>query len=90
MPADCGLRVLWRLRGPLPDEWQTDLRGSANGERLVHSRAIHPATGLYSCTYVIAVANGDIVLKGLDPRGPDLQFQWTEVSLTPAKEMQSA
>ena len=67
-----GLRLGDRLaaRGPLVDETQTERRGTAYLQCLVHRRILGPHRGLWNCNYVLELARGDIVLQGLDPRGP--------------------
>lgn len=67
-----GLRLGDRIsaRGPLVDESQTDRLGTAYQQCLVHRRIIDPDRGLWNCNYVLELADGDIVLQGLDPRGP--------------------
>ncbi|MFN2526863.1 MAG: hypothetical protein ABR505_11470 [Actinomycetota bacterium] len=67
-----GLRLGDRIasRGPLLDESQTDRVGTAYGQCLVHKRIIDPDRGLWNCNYVLKFADGEIVLQGLDPRGP--------------------
>jgi hypothetical protein len=67
-----GLRLGDRLaaRGALLDETMTDRVGTSFSECLVHRRILDETTGLYNCTYVLELADGDIVVKGLDPRGP--------------------
>lgn len=57
-------------RGPLLDETQTDRLGRSYAQCLVHRRIIHPDQGLWNCNYVLQLENGDIMLQGLDPRGP--------------------
>jgi hypothetical protein len=67
-----GLRLGDRIasRGPLLDESQTDRVGTAYQQCLVHKRIIDPNRGLWNCNYVLKLADGEIVLQGLDPRGP--------------------
>ncbi len=67
-----GLRLGDRIaaRGPLLDESQTDRVGTAYAQCLVHKRIISPNRGLWNCNYVLELADGEIVLQGLDPRGP--------------------
>ncbi len=69
---DDGLRLGDRIaaRGPLVDETQSDRVGTAYLHCLVHRRIIDPDKGLWNCNYVLEFADGDIVLQGLDPRGP--------------------
>ncbi len=67
-----GLRLGDRIaaRGPLVDETQSDRVGTAYLHCLVHRRIIDPDRGLWNCNYVLEFEDGDIVLQGLDPRGP--------------------
>ena len=69
-----GLRLGDRLafRGPLLNGSKTKRVGTAYGECLVHRRIVDPRTGLFNCTYVLELAEGDILVKGLDPRGPSV------------------
>ena len=67
-----GLRLGDRIasRGPVIDETQTERLGTAYQQCLVHKRIVDPDKGLWNCNYVLELADGDIVLQGLDPRGP--------------------
>lgn len=67
-----GLRLGDRVagRGRLVDEGETERVGNAYFECLVHKRIVGLTTGLYNCTYVLRLTDGDMILKGLDPRGP--------------------
>ena len=67
-----GLRLGDRIaaRGPLVDDSQTNRVGTAYVQCLVHRRIIDPDRGLWNCNYVLELADGEIVLQGLDPRGP--------------------
>ena len=67
-----GLRLADRIaaRGPLFDESQTERVGTTYVHCIVHRRIIDPDKGLWNCNYVLELAGGDIVLQGLDPRGP--------------------
>lgn len=67
-----GLRLGDRIAGraPLLDDTQTDRVGTAYLQCLVHRRINDPDRGLWNCNYVLELADGDIVLQGLDPRGP--------------------
>lgn len=56
-------------RGPLTDASDTEV-GTGYGDCAVQRRITGPETGLWNCTYVLELADGDLVLKGLDPRGP--------------------
>jgi hypothetical protein len=69
-----GLRLGDRIafRGPLLNGSKTKRVGTAYGECLVHRRVADPGTGLYNCTYVLELAGGDILVKGLDPAGPSV------------------
>jgi hypothetical protein len=66
-----GLRLGDRVaaRGPLVDENESERVGTAHLECLVQRRIVGLSQGLYNCTYVLNLADGDIILKGLDPRG---------------------
>jgi hypothetical protein len=66
-----GLRLGDRAssRGPLVDETQNERLGTAYQQCLVHRRIVDPDRGLWNCNYVLELADGDIVLQGLDPRG---------------------
>jgi hypothetical protein len=57
-------------RGPLSDETQTDRVGTSYVQCLVHRRILDPDKGLWNCNYVLELEDGDIILQGLDPRGP--------------------
>ncbi|HEX2240330.1 MAG TPA: hypothetical protein VHJ82_04240 [Actinomycetota bacterium] len=57
-------------RGPLLDESQTERVGTAYQQCLVHKRIVDPDQGLWNCNYLLKLENGEIVLQGLDPRGP--------------------
>ena len=67
-----GLRLGDRIaaRGPLVDETQTNDVGTVYFHCVVHKRIIDPNQGLWNCNYVLELEDGDIVLQGLDPRGP--------------------
>lgn len=67
-----GLRLGDRIaaRGPLLDEPQGDRVGTAYPHCLVHRRIVDPNRGLWNCNYVLELADGNIMLQGLDPRGP--------------------
>jgi hypothetical protein len=66
-----GLRLGDRLaaRGRLVDENESERVGTAYFECLVQRRIVGLSQGLFNCTYVLKLADGDIILKGLDPRG---------------------
>jgi hypothetical protein len=66
-----GLRLGDRAaaRGRLVDENESERVGAAYFECLVQKRIVGLTQGLYNCTYVLKLADGDIILKGLDPRG---------------------
>ncbi len=57
------------FRATLTDAEGMDV-GTAYGDCLVHRPIRGPETGLWTCTYVLDLADGDVMLKGLDPRGP--------------------
>ncbi len=67
-----GLRLGDRVaaRGPVTDENRSERLGTACLQCLVHRRIVDPDRGLWNCNYVLELADGDIVLQGLDPRGP--------------------
>jgi hypothetical protein len=67
-----GLRLGDRIaaRGPLVDETRTERVGTLYQQCLVHKNITSGTTGLWNCNYVLELADGDIVLQGLDPRGP--------------------
>jgi hypothetical protein len=71
-PHRQGLRLGDRIaaRGPLLDESQTDRVGTAYVHCIVHKRIIDPDQGLWNCNYILELADGEIMLQGLDPRGP--------------------
>ena len=66
-----GLRLGDRAasRGPLTDAEGTEV-GVSYGDCVVHRRITDDVTGLWNCTYVLDLADGDLTLRGLDPRGP--------------------
>lgn len=66
-----GLRLGDRAaaRGPLTDADGTRV-GTAYADCMVHRRITGPETGLWTCTYVLELSDGDLIVKGLDPRGP--------------------
>lgn len=66
-----GLRLGDRAaaRGPLSNADGTRV-GTAFGDCVVHRHIKGPETGLWTCTYVLELGDGDLVLTGLDPRGP--------------------
>jgi hypothetical protein len=57
-------------RGPLFDSTQSIRVGTSYMQCLVHRRIIDTDQGLWNCNYVLELEDGDIVLQGLDPRGP--------------------
>jgi hypothetical protein len=67
-----GLRLGDRIsaRSPLLDGSQSERVGTAYLQCLVHERIIDPDKGLWNCNYVLELTDGDILLQGLDPRGP--------------------
>ena len=67
-----GLKLGDRIAGrvPLLEESGTDRVGTGYMQCLVHRRIIDPDQGLWNCNYVLQLGRGDIVLQGLDPRGP--------------------
>ena len=66
-----GLRLGDRAaaRGPLTDADGAKV-GTAYGDCVVHRRIRGAEAGLWTCTYVLDLADGDLVVEGLDPRGP--------------------
>ncbi len=66
-----GLRLGDRAaaRGPLTDADGTKM-GSAYGDCVVNVRITSDEHGLWNCTYVLRLDDGDLVIRGLDPRGP--------------------
>ena len=71
-----GLRLGDRLaaRGVLLDAAQTDRVGRGFLECVVMNKItddpVEGVGGLYWCTYVLRLADGDLTIRGLDPRGP--------------------
>jgi hypothetical protein len=67
-----GLRLGERLvgRAPLRDHTQSERLGTGHVECVVQRRIIDPNVGLWNCTYVLKLSDGEIMLQGLDPRGP--------------------
>jgi hypothetical protein len=56
-------------RGPLydlDDHWV----GRVKGECVVVSNKLTATTGLWRCSYLLELPDGDLVVEGLDPRGP--------------------
>lgn len=68
---DNGLRLGDRVaaRGPLTDADGT-AAGMSYAECVVQRRILGSENGLWLCTYVLDLADGELVVKGLDPRGP--------------------
>lgn len=68
---DDGLRLGDRVaaRGSIMDADGTAV-GMAYGDCLVHRRIRDAVTGLWNCTYLLDLDDGDLILQGLDPRGP--------------------
>ena len=67
-----GLRLGDRIaaRGALWDESQEDRVGTGYLQCLVHERILDPDQGVWNCNYVLKLADGEIMLQGMDPRGP--------------------
>jgi len=71
-----GLRLGDRLaaRGPLLDPARTDRVGRAYLDCVVVNQItddpVEGPGGLYWCMYVLRLSGGDLILEGLDPRGP--------------------
>lgn len=66
-----GLRLGDRAaaRGPLHGAEGSEV-GTAFADCMVQRRITDNATGLWNCTYVLELDGGDLILQGLDPRGP--------------------
>jgi hypothetical protein len=67
-----GLRLGDRLvgRAPLYDATGTHRLGRAFLECVVVSNRLTNTTGLFRCSYLLDLAEGDILVEGIDPRGP--------------------
>lgn len=70
-----GLRVGDRLaaRGPLLDATQTSEVGTGHLDCVVVSRITDGPSGpagVYRCSYLLDLTDGDLILEGLDPHGP--------------------
>jgi hypothetical protein len=70
-----GLRLGDRLaaRGPLLDASQTGRVGRAYLDCVIVDKIAEDAEGpqgLYWCTYLLKLADGDLTIAGRDPRGP--------------------
>lgn len=71
-----GLRLGDRVaaRGPLLDPARTNQVGRAFMECVVMNKItddpVGSPGGLYWCTYVLRLADGDLTVRGLDPHGP--------------------
>lgn len=67
-----GLRLGDRIAGrsPLLDEAQSERVGTSFVHCIVARRILDPNGGLWNCNYVLELADGDVMLQGLDPRGP--------------------
>ena len=57
------------VRGPLNDA-EGARAGTGYGDCMVQRTIKGPETGLWNCTYVLDLGDGDLILQGLDPRGP--------------------
>jgi hypothetical protein len=57
-------------RGPLFNLAETQQVGRAFGECVVVSNRITATAGLWRCSYLLELADGDLIVEGLDPRGP--------------------
>ena len=66
-----GLRLGDRAaaRGRLNDSDGTEV-GKAYADCTVQRHIKDNGTGLWNCTYVLELEDGDLILQGLDPRGP--------------------
>lgn len=67
-----GIRMGDRLeaRGPLLDATRTSEVGSAYLDCIAMSGITAPVGGLYRCSYVLHLEDGDLLVEGLDPHGP--------------------
>lgn len=67
-----GLRLGERIaaRAPLRARPHSERLGTGHVECVVQRRIIDPDVGLWNCTYVLKLRGGQIMLQGLDPRGP--------------------
>jgi len=63
-----GDRVVFRAE--LWDPAETHRMGKAKGECVVVSDRLTATKGLFRCSYLLQLAKGDLVVEGLDPRGP--------------------
>jgi hypothetical protein len=57
-------------RGPLFNQGGTQRVGRVNGECVAVTARITETTGVWECSYVLELADGDVIIEGLDPRGP--------------------
>ncbi len=57
-------------RGPLVDETQTMQVGYAHLECVVTRRITDAPSGLYRCSYLLKLTDGDLTIEGLDSHGP--------------------
>jgi hypothetical protein len=60
-------------RGPLLDATRTDKVGSSSQECTVVRQITDDASGpggLYRCSYILHLADGDLIVEGRDPHGP--------------------
>ena len=66
-----GLRLGDRVaaRGAVTDAEGTKV-GTAYTDCVVQRQITDPVSGLWHCSYVLDLADGDLMLRGLDPRGP--------------------
>lgn len=66
-----GLRLGDRAtaRGPVTDAEGTKV-GTSYVDCVVHRRIRGPEAGLWNCSYILDLEDGDLILHGLDPRGP--------------------
>lgn len=56
-------------RGALTDSEGTRV-GTGHVDCVVQRQITDPVTGLWHCSYLLDLADGDLMLRGLDPRGP--------------------
>ena len=52
------------------DETQTTQVGYAHLDCVVMRRITNAPSGLYRCSYLLELADGGLIIEGLDPHGP--------------------
>jgi hypothetical protein len=73
-----GLQLGDRLaaKGPLLDASQTSQVGRLHLDCVIMNKIteepVEDPQGLYWCTYLLRLADGDLTIEGLDPRGPSV------------------